>query len=51
MSAPRRIEDLSDVLALIRAAGLPLELASGLDPLVQSKYKELRRAARTRDED
>lgn len=51
MSAPHRLKDLADVLELIRAAGLPLELASELDPLVQSKYEELWRAAQTRDED
>jgi hypothetical protein len=39
------------VLELIRAAGLPLELARELDPLVRSKYEELWRAAQTRDED
>ncbi len=39
------------MLELIRAAGLPLELASELDPLVQSKSEELWRAAQTRDED
>jgi hypothetical protein len=51
MSAPHRLKDLADVLELIRAAGLPLELASELDPLVQSKYEELWRAAQTRDQD
>lgn len=51
MSAPHRLKDLADVLELIRAAGLPLELARELDPLVRSKYEELWRAAQTRDED
>lgn len=51
MSAPDRLKDLADVLELIRAAGLPLELSESLDPSVRDKYRELWQASRiTRDE-
>lgn len=45
MSAPHRLRDLADVLELVRAAGLPRELAGELDPSVREKYDELWRAA------
>jgi hypothetical protein len=45
ISAPHRLKDLADVLELIRAASLPKELASRLDPSVQPKYLELWSAA------
>jgi hypothetical protein len=51
MSAPHRLKDLADVLELIRAAGLPEELASRLDPWVQPKYLELWAAARSAPEE
>ncbi|HEY6723294.1 MAG TPA: hypothetical protein VI197_04655 [Polyangiaceae bacterium] len=45
MSAPHRLKDLADVLELIRAAQLPLELNEKLNPWVQAKYQELWQAA------
>ena len=51
LSAPDRLKDLADVLELIRAVGLPLELANTLDESVREKYRELWHAASvTRDE-
>lgn len=47
MSAPHRLKDLADVLELIRAAQLPLELNEMLNPWVQAKYQELWRAAQS----
>jgi hypothetical protein len=44
-SAPHRLRDLADVLELIRAAGLPAELAEELDPSVRDRYRELWTAA------
>jgi hypothetical protein len=49
ISAPHRLRDLADVLELIRAADLPVELADELDPFVREKYLELWRAAQTPD--
>jgi hypothetical protein len=45
ISAPDRLLDLADVLALIRANALTEEYAERLDPSVQDKYRELWRAA------
>ena len=45
MSAPHRIKDLADVLELVRAARLPLELEQSLDPSVREKFRELWNAA------
>ena len=41
MSAPDRLQDLADVLELVRAARLPLELAERLHDVVRAKYREL----------
>jgi len=41
MSAPHRMRDLVDVQELIRAAQLPRELATQLDPSVREKFLEL----------
>ena len=49
LSSPGRLKDLADVLELIRATGLPLGLAEGLDPSVRDKYVELWHAARITD--
>ena len=49
MTAPHRLKDLADVLELVRAAKLPAELATSLDPYVREKYLELWRAAQTED--
>jgi hypothetical protein len=51
MSAPHRLEDLADVLELIRALALPLETAVSLDASVRGKYEELWRAAQGADEE
>ena len=45
LSAPDRLKDLADVLELIRATGLPLDLGSQLDASVRDKYRELWSAA------
>jgi len=49
ISAPHRLKDLADVLELIRAAGLPRDMGSRLDPTVRAKYLELWTAAQTAD--
>jgi hypothetical protein len=45
MSAPDRLQDLADVLALVRANHLAKSFAEGLDPTVRVKYQELWTAA------
>jgi hypothetical protein len=47
MSAAHRLKDLADVLELIRAASLPEELSSRLNPWVRAKYVELWAAAQS----
>jgi hypothetical protein len=49
MTAPHRLKDLADVLELIRAIKLPMELAGDLDPYVREKYGELWRAAQVEE--
>jgi hypothetical protein len=51
MTAPHRLQDLADVLRLIRAAGLPRELSGSLDPYVRDKFLELWQSAQHPDED
>jgi hypothetical protein len=51
MSAPDRLQDLADVLALIRANGLDEAFAEALDASVRGKYCELWRAAQTPERD
>ena len=51
LSAPHRLKDLADVLELVRAAGLPRDLALQLDPSVRDKYEELWLAAQIREEE
>lgn len=41
LSAPGRLKDLADVQELIRARGLPLDLADSLDPSVAPEYRRL----------
>jgi hypothetical protein len=41
ISAPDRLQDLADVLALIRANALPEAFAERLDATVRDKYREL----------
>lgn len=50
MTAPHRLQDLADVMKLIRANQLGLEYAGTLDPFVHTKYGELWQAAQV-DED
>ncbi|MGH7150144.1 MAG: hypothetical protein ACREIU_05585 [Planctomycetota bacterium] len=45
MTAPQRLQDLADVIALIRAKKLPESYADELHPYVRSKYHELWRSA------
>jgi hypothetical protein len=45
MTNSGRLKDLSDVLELIKILNLPIEFANQLDPFVQSKFKELWKAA------
>lgn len=49
MTAPHRIQDLADVLRLIQLRSLPEDFATQLDPYVREKYREIWRAAQTRD--
>ena len=51
MTAPHRLQDLADVLNLVRAASLPRDLAAQLDPFVRPKYDELWLAAQHAEED
>jgi hypothetical protein len=46
MTNPDRLKDLADVQELIRHAGLPLDLADQLDPMVRGKYVEIWQATR-----
>jgi len=45
ISAPDRLQDLADVLALVRANRLPASFGEALDPSVRGKYLELWTAA------
>jgi hypothetical protein len=49
ISAPHRLKDLADVLELVRAVGLPADVAERLHPYVREKYVELWRAAQVCD--
>jgi hypothetical protein len=46
MTAPHRLQDLADVLRLIRAADLPRDFAAQIDPYVRGKFEELWLASR-----
>jgi hypothetical protein len=50
MSAPHRLKDLADVLELVRAVSLPLDMGQALDASVREKYEELWRAAQAAPE-
>jgi hypothetical protein len=41
MTAPHRLQDLADVLRLIREAAIARDFASRLDPFVRAKFDEL----------
>jgi hypothetical protein len=51
MTAPHRLQDLADVMRLIRSASLPRELAQELDPYVRAKFDELWLLAQHPDDD
>lgn len=51
MTAPHRLQDLADVLRLIRAAGLPRDFAARIDPYVREKFDELWLVAQHPDDD
>jgi hypothetical protein len=50
MTAPHRLQDFADVIALIRANQLDEALAGSLDPFVADKYRELWALAQTPDD-
>ena len=51
MTAPHRLQDLADVLRLIRAADLPRDFAEQIDPYVRGKFDELWLASRHPEDD
>ncbi len=50
MTAPQRMQDLADVMNLIRINHLPPELATQLNPYVQEKFIELWNVAQIRED-
>jgi hypothetical protein len=50
MTAAHRMQDLADVMNLIRANQLPLEYASSLNPFVADEFRTLWNAAQIEDE-
>jgi hypothetical protein len=51
MTAPHRMQDLTDVMRLIHTANLPREFAEQLDPYVRDKFAELWQIAQHPDEE
>jgi hypothetical protein len=51
MTAPHRLQDLADVLRLIKAAALPRDFAAQIDPYVRGKFEELWIAAQHPEDD
>jgi hypothetical protein len=51
MTAPHRLQDLADVLRLIRAADLPRSFSTQMNPYVREKFDELWLASRHPDDD
>jgi len=51
MTAPHRMQDLTDVMRLIGVAQLPRDLAAQLNPYVRDKFEELWEIAQHRDDD
>jgi hypothetical protein len=51
MTAPHRLQDLADVLRLIRAADLPRDFGAQIDPYVRAKFEELWLASRHPEDD
>lgn len=50
MTAPHRMQDLADVMNLIRINHLPLDYATTLNPYVADKFREMWYAAQVDDE-
>ena len=50
MTASHRLQDMADVIQLIRVNRLPLEFAQKLNPFVVGKYQELWQAAQVNDD-
>ncbi|PAY18216.1 hypothetical protein CKO51_17365 [Rhodopirellula sp. SM50] len=50
MTAPHRMQDMADVMNLIRANGLPKDFAENLEPYVAEKFGEMWQAAQISDE-
>jgi hypothetical protein len=50
MTAAHRLQDLADVIQLIRANHLSIEFAEQLNPYVRDKYRELWQAAQVEEE-
>lgn len=51
MTAPHRMQDLTDVLRLIRAANIPSDFAAQLNPYVREKFAELWQLAQHQDDE
>lgn len=51
MTNPNRMQDLADVLRVIRARGLPLDFREQLDDYVRAKYAELWQLAQTPEDE
>ena len=51
MTASHRLQDLADVLRLIRAADLPRDFDGQIDPYVRAKFEELWLASRHPEDD
>jgi hypothetical protein len=51
MTAPHRLQDLADVLRLIREAGLTQDFGARLDPYVRDKFQELWLASQHPEDD
>jgi hypothetical protein len=50
MTAPHRMQDMADVMNLIRANRLPLEYAARLNPYVAEKFREMWHAAQVQED-
>lgn len=51
MSAPHRMQDLTDVMRLIGVAHIPRDFAEQLNPYVREKFAELWEIAQQADDD
>jgi hypothetical protein len=50
MTAAHRMQDLADVIQLIRANSLSADYAESLNPYVADKFREMWKAAQVRDD-